>query len=131
MTTKPIILLVDDSSQKRGTYLDKFQSEGFEVLEAINGNEGLEKIKTKKPDIIFTGINMPVMDGFTMIREIKKVPEIANIPIMISSHTNNKKDEILAKELGVQEFIYYGFITLNDIVKKTRNLLVNKNNLLK
>jgi len=126
MTTKLKIILVDDSDQKRATYLDKFKSEGFEVLEAIDGKKGLEAIKAKKPDLIFTGIDMPTMDGWAMIRELKKNPELSKIPIMISSHMNRKADQITAKELGVQEFIYYGFVTVNEVVQKARNLLGEK-----
>ena len=126
MQGRPKIILVDDSDQKRATYSDKFRSEGFEVLEAVDGKKGLEMIKEKKPDLIFTGIDMPEMDGFTMIRELKKDPELSKIPIMISSHMNRKADQITAKELGVQEFIYYGFVTVNEVVKKARNLFGEK-----
>ena len=118
--------MVDDSDQKRATYSDKFRAEGFEVLEALDGQKGLEAIKEKKPDLIFTGIDMPMMDGWTMIRELKKDPELAKIPIMISSHMNRQKDQIMAKELGVQEFIYYGFVTVNEVVQKAQALLANK-----
>ena len=123
MLPKPKIILVDDSEKKRATYFDKFQSEGFEVLQAEDGKRGLEAIKTHKPDLIFTGIDMPEMDGFTMIRELKKDPELSKIPIMISSHLNREKDKAAADELGVKEFIYYGFVTLNDVVKKVRKVL--------
>src|SRR3989344_5161519 len=99
MQVKSKIILVDDSDQKRATYSDKFKSEGFD---------------------------MPEMDGFTMIRELKKDPELAKIPIMISSHLNREKDQLTAKGLGVQEFIYYGFVTVNEVVKKARNLLGEK-----
>jgi len=126
MQVKSKIILVDDSDQKRATYSDKFKSEGFEVFEAVDGKKGLELIKEKKPDLIFTGIDMPEMDGFTMIRELKKDPELAKIPIMISSHLNREKDQLTAKGLGVQEFIYYGFVTVNEVVKKARNLLGEK-----
>ena len=126
MQTKPKIILVDDSDQKRATYLDKFKSEGFEVLEAVNGRKGLEKIEAEKPDLIFTGIDMPEMDGWTMIREIKKDPELAKIPIMISSHMNREKDLKASKEMGIEEFIYYGFVTLNEVVLRARKLLGEK-----
>ena len=123
MPVKPKIILVDDNDKKRATYFDKFQAEGFEVLQAVDGKKGLETIKAQKPDLIFTGIDMPEMDGFTMIRELKKDPELSGIPIMISSHLNREKDKAAADEFGVKEFIYYGFVTLNDVIKRARKVL--------
>ena len=61
------IIIVDDNSFKRQVYAEKFRSEGFEVLEAENGQIGLEKIKSEKPNLIITGIDMPMINGFNLI----------------------------------------------------------------
>jgi len=111
---------IEEKKNKRAIIVTEipYQVNKAQLLEEI-----VELIKEKKPDLIFTGIDMPEMDGFTMIRELKKDPELAKIPIMISSHLNREKDQLTAKGLGVQEFIYYGFVTVNEVVKKARNLL--------
>src|SRR3989338_7297454 len=91
MQVKSKIILVDDSDQKRATYSDKFKSEGFEVFEAVDGKKGLELIKEKKPDLIFTGIDMPEMDGFTMIRELKKNPNHDQLALEPRERSANRK----------------------------------------
>ncbi len=123
MGEKPSIVIIDDNEQKRRTYAEKFRSEGFEVFEAANGKIGLELILAHTPDLIFTGIDMPEMDGFTLIELLKKDPKFASIPIMISSHLNREADEERAKKLGVTDFIYYGFVTLTEVVKRARALI--------
>ena len=66
------ILLVDDDETIRGMYDDIFKKEGFEVFEAIDGVDGLDKATKNIPDVIFTGIVMPTMDGFQLMEALKK-----------------------------------------------------------
>ena len=123
MPEKIKIIIVDDNEQKRKAYTEKFRAEGFEVLEATQGKIGLEMIKAECPHLIFTGINMPVMGGFEMISELKNFPPTAEIPIMVSSHLNREEDQKKAKELGADEFIYFGFVPLNEVIEKAKALL--------
>ncbi|MBI2609732.1 response regulator [Candidatus Giovannonibacteria bacterium] len=123
MNPKPKIVIVDDDANKRRTYSEKFRVEGFEVFEGENGKVGLELVHKNHPDIIFTGIQMPEMTGFQMIESLKKNPEFASIPIMMNSHLGKEDDRLKAQALGINEFIYYGFMTLNDVVKRARELI--------
>ena len=117
------IIIIDDNVQKRQTYSDKFRSEGFEVLEAEDGKIGLEMIKSKIPHLIFTGIDMPQMGGFELIQELKKFSPTAKIPVIVSSHLNREEDKKKADALGVDDFIYYGFITLKEVMEKVHAVL--------
>ncbi len=117
------IIIVDDNSFKRQVYAEKFRSEGFEVLEAENGQIGLEKIKSEKPNLIITGIDMPMINGFNLIGELKKFPPTAELPIIVSSHLNRPGDDKKALDLGADEFIYFGFVPLNEVVEKAKILL--------
>lgn len=58
---------------------------GFEVTEAENGLEGLEKIREDVPDMVFTDIVMPVMDGLELCQEIKNDPALVNLPVVVLS----------------------------------------------
>ena len=85
MDKKIKILIVDDDNPTREMYAEVFQNANFEVMEARDGVEGLDLATKNIHDIIFTGIIMPRMDGWGVIREMRSNPEYASIPIMILS----------------------------------------------
>lgn len=99
------ILVVDDDDLTRETYADVFRKANFEVLEAIDGVDGLDSASKNLPDVIFTGIIMPRMDGFTMVETLKKTVLTASIPIVFISHMGREEDQQRAKQLGAKDFI--------------------------
>ena len=70
--TKKKILIVDDEAPLSKVLKDKFESTGFEVLTAKNGEEGLMKAVTQKPDLILLDIVMPRLDGMTMLKKLRE-----------------------------------------------------------
>lgn len=117
------ILIVDDDDSIRGVYVDIFKKDGFEVEEAKDGLEGLDAATKNIPDIVFTGIVMPRMDGFGLIEALKKNVATANIPIVISSHLGRSIDSDRAKELGVKDFIVRHMVTPKEAVERVRKVL--------
>jgi two-component system chemotaxis response regulator CheY len=117
------ILIVDDDEPIRSMYADIFKKEGFEVEEAKDGLEGLDVVTKNIPDIVFTGIVMPRMDGFGFIEALKKNVATANIPVVISSHLGRSEDSAKAKELGVKDFIVRHMVTPNEAVERVRKIL--------
>ncbi|MEK7575941.1 MAG: response regulator [Patescibacteria group bacterium] len=105
MAKELVILLVDDDGLSRDIYAEVFANSGFKVLKASDGVEGLDIATKEKPDVIFTGIIMPRMDGFSLMEELKKNVSTANIPVAIFSHFGRKEDQERAKELGAKDFI--------------------------
>lgn len=120
------ILIVDDDDNIRDTYASVFKKEGFEVIEAIDGLEGLDKAIKNLPDIIFTGIVMPKMNGFELIESLKKNDSTRDIPIVISSHLGSKEDRLKAESLGAKDFIVRSFYTPYEAVQKIK-LILNLN----
>jgi CheY-like chemotaxis protein len=118
------ILVVDDDDEIRGLYTEVFRSENFEVREAKDGLEALELASQDRPDVIFTGIIMPRMDGFGLMENLRKSVVTASIPVVFSSHLGRKEDEERAKALGVRDFIVRGMTPLNEVVKRVELLLV-------
>jgi DNA-binding response OmpR family regulator len=114
------ILLVDDDENIRTMYAELFLKEGFEVEEAIDGLEGLEKATKNVPNMIFTGIIMPRMDGFALIESLKKNVATANIPVFMSSHMGRKEDHDKAKEAGVKDFFVVGMIPPKQVVARVK-----------
>jgi CheY-like chemotaxis protein len=114
------ILLVDDDNDIRNMYAEVFKKKGFAVSEATNGAEGLEQATKNLPDVIFTGIVMPVMDGFQLMEALKKNIATNNIPVVISSHLGREEDREKAQKLGAKEFFVRGFYTPYEIAEKIR-----------
>ncbi len=118
------ILIVDDNNNIRNTYSEIFKKEGFEVSEAIDGLEGLDKATKDAPDIIFTGIIMPRMSGFELMEALKKNVSTSNIPVVISSHLGRQEDKEKANELGAKDFIVRDFYTPYEVAEKIKAVLI-------
>lgn len=113
---KKKILIVDDDVFTREMYVDVFRQSGYEVFEANDGVEGVDIATKSLPDIIFTGIVMPRMDGFTLIETLRKHVLTASTPIFMSSHLGREEDRKRAETLGVKEFIVRDFTTPAEVV---------------
>ncbi|OQY10417.1 MAG: two-component system response regulator [Marinitoga sp. 4572_148] len=92
------ILIVDDSDVLRKILSFNFKKEGYEVYEAHDGEEGLQKIKEINPDVICLDIMMPKMDGFTVLKKLKE--ENLKYPIIVLTAKGGEEDEDLALSLG-------------------------------
>lgn len=99
------MLLIDDDNELLEMYSEIFQNANFDVSIASDGLEGLDKATKKLPDVIFTGIVMPRMDGFAMMEALQKTVMTSNIPVVISSHMGREEDRIRAEKLGAKDFI--------------------------
>lgn len=94
------ILTVDDSASIRQAIKIALSGEGYSVTEAVNGAEGLEKGGAGGFDLIVTDLNMPVMDGLTMIRELRKRPAGAGVPILFLTTESDAAIKQEAKAAG-------------------------------
>jgi chemotaxis protein histidine kinase CheA/CheY-like chemotaxis protein len=99
------ILVVDDSTPTREIESDILTSEGYLVDTAADGAQALKALKTKQYDLVCTDINMPVMDGFMLVENIKKNTELSSIPIIIISSRSDEEEQKKAFSLGVSRYI--------------------------
>ncbi|GAB6188305.1 response regulator [Marinitoga arctica] len=97
------ILIVDDSDVLRKILAFNFKKEGYEVYEAKDGEEGLQKIKEISPDLICLDIMMPKMDGFTVLKKLKE--ENLKYSIIVLTAKGGEEDENLALALGAMKVI--------------------------
>ncbi|MBF0504358.1 MAG: response regulator [Candidatus Omnitrophica bacterium] len=82
------ILVVDDEPVVVEISKRKLEERGYAVLTAFDGNEALECLKTKTPDLIILDVQMPKMNGYTFIMEKSKIPEYVNIPVVVLTAYN-------------------------------------------
>lgn len=118
------IIVIDDNKEMRELYAEVFKNNGFAVREAHDGLEGLEMINEENPDIVFTGIIMPRMDGFALTENLRKNVVTASIPVVFLSHLGREEDEKRAKEIGVKKFIVQGMTPVNEVASIVKSLLV-------
>ncbi len=94
------ILTVDDSPSIRQMLTFVLESNGFKVLQAVDGVDGLEVAKANKIDLILTDHNMPKMDGMTLIRELRGLPDYSDTPIVMLTTESSFAMKQQGKEVG-------------------------------
>lgn len=94
------ILTVDDSASIRVTIKIALEGAGYTVAEAENGVDGIAKANAGNFDLIITDLNMPVMDGLTMIEELRKLPAHAGVPIIFLTTESDEGMKQRAKAAG-------------------------------
>lgn len=114
------ILIVDDQASMAMVLGDILEEGEFEVITAVNGEMGISKAKSEKPDLIIMDIMMPVKDGITAIRELRGMEEFKDIPIFILSAKGGTHDANLVGELKINGFLQKPFspgVILEEIAK--------------
>ena len=87
------ILIVDDEATFIKLAQMRLEANGYKVLTANDGEEGLEKAESENPDLILLDVMMPKMDGHTMLKEVRKNEKIKNMPVILCSGRGQIKDE--------------------------------------
>jgi two-component system, cell cycle response regulator DivK len=99
------ILLVEDTEDNRVIVRDLVSSAGYELLEAVDGAEGLAMAEREKPDLILMDIQLPVMDGYEATRRIKANPALKHIPVIAVTSYALAGDEEKTKAAGCDGYI--------------------------
>lgn len=97
------ILAVDDSTSMRGMVAFTLRNAGHEVSEAENGQLALNTAATERFDLVLADVNMPVMDGISMVRELRAMPAYKGVPILMlttESHVDKKTEGKAAGATG-------------------------------
>ena len=99
------ILMVEDTEDNRQIMRDLMASAGFELLEAVNGADGVAMAAREKPDLILMDIQLPVMDGYEASRRIKAIPELRHIPIIAVTSYALSGDEAKTMAAGCDGYV--------------------------
>lgn len=103
------IMTVDDSSSVRQMVGLTLKGAGYQVLEAVDGQDGLNKIKASPVDMVLADLNMPNMDGISMIKEIRALPEFKFIPIVMLTTESQASRKQEGKAAGATGWIVKPF----------------------
>lgn len=102
--SKKKVCIIDDDPDLREIYLTKFNQEGFDVSLAVDGEEGLQIIREKHPDIILLDLQMPVKNGIEVLQELDKDEAFSKIPVIVLTNIDNEE---AFKEVGKFETRFY------------------------
>jgi twitching motility two-component system response regulator PilH len=99
------ILIVDDSPTEIHVLTGMLEKNGYSVSSAGSAEEGIEKAKTEKPDLILMDVVMPGMNGFQAARQISNDPETNSIPIIIVSTKDQETDKMWGLRQGAKDYV--------------------------
>ncbi len=121
-SAKPVVLLVDDYPDAREMYAEYLEFSGFDIVQAGNGVEAIDRAHDSHPDVILMDLSLPVMDGWEATRRLKADPETKHIPVLaVTGHalTGVSND---AKNAGCDGFITKPCLP-EDLVTEIRKVL--------
>jgi len=115
-----IILAVDDSASIRQMVAFTLKSSGYEVVEAVDGMDGLEKAKAKSVNLVLTDQNMPRMDGISLIKALRALPQYKTVPILMLTTESSDAMKAQGKAAGATGWLVKPFDPqkLIEVVKK-------------
>ncbi len=98
------ILLVEDNEMNRDMLSRRLQRKDFEVVMAVNGQEGVQMASSESPDLVLMDLSLPVMDGWEAIRRLKNDPATSDLPIIALTAHAMAGDEARAREAGCDDY---------------------------
>ena len=99
------ILIIEDTADNRQIMRDLLTHAGYDLLEAVDGAEGVEQAKRHRPDLILMDIQLPVLDGYEATRRIKADPDLASIPIIAVTSYALSGDDTKTRAAGCDGYI--------------------------
>ena len=117
------ILIIEDDKFVRELIFQKLTEEKFEVVAAKDGEEGVEKTESEKPDLVLLDLILPGVDGFEVLSRIRRNPLTEKVPIVVLSNLGDKGDVDRGIKLGANDYLIKAHFTPKEIVEKVRNIL--------
>lgn len=114
------ILIVDDDANNRNILRIRLEALGITVIEAVNGQEGLEKAEAEKPDLIILDVSMPQIDGWEVCKRLKAKEDTKKIPVIMLTAKAMEIEVLRGWEAGADEYLIKPFSPsdLENAVKK-------------
>lgn len=117
------ILLVEDDPFVSDIYNTKFREEGFEIEVAADGQDCLNKLEDKKPDLLVLDIVLPKIDGWEILKKIKDNENLKDLKVVILSNISQKEDVEKGLNFGAIEYFIKAHYTPTEICEKIKKIL--------
>ena len=122
-TNKKNIVLIEDDEGITRLIKFKLEKEGYEVKSFLNGEKVIEYLVRNKPALIISDVMMPVIDGLTLLKEIKADPRVSNIPVIMLSTHSHESAVLECLRAGAADYVTKPFSTTELILRIEKTLL--------
>lgn len=119
-SAKKKLLVIEDDQFYANIFQKKLMIEGFDVVLASDGEQGLKAMREQKPDVILLDMIMPVKDGLETLKELKGDDTLKNIPVIVLSNLGQEEDISKTKKLGASDYIVKSNMSVHDMVDKVK-----------
>lgn len=120
---KKILLIIEDDKLFRELITLKLNLEGYQISEAVDGEEGIKKVKEEKPDLVLLDLLLPGIDGFGVLENIKNEPSLFQTKVIILSNLDQKADVEKGLKLGATDFLVKSQFTPGEIIERIKEIL--------
>ena len=103
------ILIVDDAAVVRHVVSLALKKSGFEVVQAVNGKDALDKLRDSRVEMVITDLNMPVMDGIELIRQMRQTAKYRFMPILMLTTVSQEEKRLEGQRAGASAWIFKPF----------------------
>lgn len=117
------ILVIEDEPDLQKALAMALKQKNYQVLQAFNGETGIEMYEKESPDLVLLDLILPKKDGFGVLEEIKKTSQTSDTPIIILTNLEKNTDIERAMELGVAAFFIKANYSLGEIIQKIEEIL--------
>lgn len=114
------ILIIEDESALQKTIGDALSQEGFRIFSALDGEVGLRLAAEKLPDMILLDLILPKVNGFEVLKSLKKQKETQDIPVVVLTNLESMEDIQKALDLGATTYLVKSNYTLRELVEKVQ-----------
>jgi len=117
------ILFIEDERALQKTFTKMLEKEGYKVISALDGKKGVKTAKEKKPDLILLDLILPKLHGFDVLKELRKIGETKETPVIVLTNLEGLKDVEKALELGAKTYLVKANYSLDEIASKIEKVL--------
>jgi len=102
---RPVVLIAEDYPELRHLYAEQLTMSGFEVIEAVNGAEAIDRTSSRLPDVVLMDLSLPVVDGWEATKRLKEDARTAHIPVLALTSHDGSRDIQRATRAGCNWFV--------------------------
>lgn len=114
------ILFIEDESALQKTLGDVLRKEGYKVISAMDGEEGLRLVKSEMPDLVLLDLILPKFHGFEVLKKIKEDQQTKDIPVVVLTNLEGTGDVEKALELGATTYLVKANYSLEEVIQKVK-----------
>lgn len=119
----PQVLIVEDDTFLSGMYVTKLELEGIDVELASDGQQAINVVQKRRPDVILLDVVMPKMSGFDVLSWLKKTKETKDIPVILLTNLGEKEDVQKGLKLGAVDYLIKAHFLPSEVVEKIKRIV--------